>query len=110
MKKNQAIPSVEQSEKSSEAVSIVGGNKTSEAVAVEVSLEVEKERTSISVAKTTPISEEDGCEAKTTPSRPEQAATPPGMEFSLSSSLYLCLGPIVEEHENALKRNLMKCI
>ena len=91
MKKNQAIPSVEQSEKSSEAVSIVGGNKTSEAVAEEVSLEeVEKERTSISEAKTTPISEEDGGEAKkTTPSRPEQAATPPGMEFSPSLSLSL---------------------
>ena len=79
MKKNQAIPSVEQS-KSSEAVSIVGSNKTSEAVAVEVSLEAEKERTSIS---------EDGCEAKTTPSRLEQAATPLGMEFSLSPYLSL---------------------
>ena len=68
MKKNQAIPSVEQSKKSSEAVSIVGSNKTSEAVAVEV----EKERT--------------------TPSRPEQAATPLGMEFSLSLSLSWALG------------------
>ena len=89
MKKNQAIPSVEQSEKSSEAVSIVGGNKTSEAVAEEVSLEVEKERTS--------ISEDGGEQAKTTPSRPEQAATPPGMEFSLSSSIFLCLGLVVVE-------------
>ena len=78
MKKNQAIPSVEQN-KSSEAVSIVGGNKTSEAVAVEV----EKERTS--------ISEDGGEQAKTTPSRPEQAATPPGMEFSLPLPLYLSL-------------------
>ena len=89
MEKNHAIPSVEQSKKSSEAVSIVGGNKTSEAVAEEVSLEVEKERTSISVAKTTPISEDGGEQAKTTPSRPEQAATPPGMEFSLSSSIFV---------------------